>query len=277
MNAPKQPASENEALEKVKQQGAKQRGDYTGQFTEDVDNAEEIRAIENDPTQFPNSTRIYVQGEIHPTVNVPLREIRLSDTEHPNGTIEKNDPVRVYDCSGPWGDPEFEGDVTKGLPAMRLQWILDRGDVEEYDGRDVKPEDNGYLSEAHSEKYNSLKDGKNRLKEYPGLKRKPLRAKSSQEGADWHPVTQKWYADQGIITPEMEYIAIRENLGRKEEFQTIADKYPNLADLPPEASDRIRQLCTTPEGYEMPRPSDCLLYTSPSPRDRTRSRMPSSA
>ena len=68
MNAPKQPASENEALEKVKQQGAKQRGDYTGQFTEDVDNAEEIRAIENDPTQFPNSTRIYVQGEIHPTV-----------------------------------------------------------------------------------------------------------------------------------------------------------------------------------------------------------------
>ena len=257
MNAPKQPASENEALEKVKQQGAKQRGDYTGQFTEDVDNAEEIRAIENDPTQFPNSTRIYVQGEIHPTVNVPLREIRLSDTEHPNGTVEKNDPVRVYDCSGPWGDPEFEGDVTKGLPAMRLQWILDRGDVEEYDGRDVKPEDNGYLSEAHSEKYNSLKDGKNRLKEYPGLKRKPLRSKSSrEEGADWHPVTQKWYADQGIITPEMEYIAIRENLGRKEEFQTIADKYPNLADLPPEASDRIRQLCTTPEGYEMPRPSE---------------------
>ncbi|MCL4129902.1 UNVERIFIED_CONTAM: hypothetical protein GTU68_042456 [Idotea baltica] len=125
-----------------------------------------------------------------------MREIRVSDTEHPNGETEKNEPVRVYDCSGPWGDPEFDGDVTRGLPALRSQWILDRGDVEEYTGRDVKPEDNGYLSESHSEK------------------RKPLRAKDSTDGeGDWHPVTQKWYADQGIITPEMEYVAIRENLG----------------------------------------------------------------
>ena len=233
MNAPKKPTPEIEELGNVKQ-----RGDYTGQFTEDIDNADEIRAIENDPTLFPNSTRIYVQGEIHPEVKVPLREIRLSDTEHSDGTVEKNPPVHVYDCSGPWGDPDYRGDVTQGLPAMRLQWILDRGDVEEYTGREMKPEDNGYLSEAHSEKYNSLKNAKNRLKEYPGLKRKPLRAKGSQdETTDWHPVTQKWYADQGIITPEMEYVAIRENLGRKQEFETIADKYP------------------------------CLLYTSPSPRD----------
>ena len=101
-------------------------------ITEDIDNTDEIRAIENDPTQFPNSTRIYVQGEIHPDVKVPLREIRLSDTEHPNGEVEKNDPIRVYDCSGPWGDPEFKGEVTKGLPAIRRQWILDRDDVEEY-------------------------------------------------------------------------------------------------------------------------------------------------
>ena len=252
MNAPKQPAPE--LKEPV---SGKQRGDYTGQFTEEIDNSEEIRAIENDPTQFPNSTRIYIKGKIHPDLKVPLREIRLSDTEHSDGTIEKNDPIRVYDCSGPWGDPEFEGDVTQGLPALRRQWILDRGDVEEYPGRDVKPEDNGYLSEAHADKYNSLKNPKNKLKEYPGLKRKPLRAKGSQaKGADWHPVTQKWYADQGIITPEMEYIAIRENLGREEEFKTIADKYPNLKDLPPEASDRIRQLCTPPDGYEMPRPSE---------------------
>jgi len=246
MNAPKQPTPEISELEKAKQLGA-QRGDYTGQFTEEIDNADEIRAIENDPTLFPNSTRIYVQGEIYPEVKVPLREIRLSDTEHSDGTVEKNEPVRVYDCAGPWGDPDFKGDVTKGLPALRQQWIQDRGDVEEYSGRDVKPEDNGYLSEAHADKYNSLKNPKNKLKEYPGLKRQPLRAKGSAEGTDWHPVTQKWYADQGIITPEMEYIAIRENLGRKEEFQTIADKYPNLKDLPPEASDRIKQLCTTPE------------------------------
>ena len=252
MNVPNQSVPTAEMLKNTKQ-----REDFTGQFTQDIDNTDEIRAIENDPTQFPNSTRIYIDGEIHPDVKVPLREIRVSDTEHSDGTVEKNDPVRVYDCSGPWGDPDFDGDVTQGLPALRAQWILDRGDVEEYSGRDVKPQDNGYLSEEHSEKYNSLKNAKNRLKEYPGLKRKPLRAKGSQtESTDWHPVTQKWYADQGIITPEMEYIAIRENLGRKEEFKAIADKYPNLKDLPPEASDRIKQLCSTPEGYEMPRPSE---------------------
>ena len=195
MNAPNQSTPTIDELK-----NAKQRGDYTGQFTDDVDNSEEIRAIENDPTQFPNSTRVYISGQIHADVKVPPREIRLSDTEHPGGKIEKNDPVRVYDCSGPWGDPDFEGDVTKGLPAMRREWILGRGDVEEYTGRDVTPEDNGYLSEEHAEKYNSLKNAKNRLKEYPGLKRNPLRAKgSNDEGADWHPVTQKWYADQGII------------------------------------------------------------------------------
>lgn len=226
------------------------RSDYTGNFVEDIDNSEELAAIEKDPTIFPNSTRIYVEGDIHPDVKVAMREIRLSDTEHPNGRVEENAPIRVYDCSGPWGDPEFKGDVTKGLPALRRQWILDRGDVEEYDGREVTASDNGYLSEKHAEKYNEGKATKNKLKVYPGLKRKPLRASAG------HPVTQKWYAEQGIITKEMEYIAIRENLGRKEEFKTISDKYPNLADLPDDASDRIKQLCTTPEGYEMPRPSE---------------------
>ena len=127
MNAPKQPAPELTAPS-----SGKQRGDYTGQFTEEIDNSDEIRAIENDPTQFPNSTRVYINGQIHPDLKVPLREIRLSDTEHSDGTIEKNDPVHVYDCSGPWGDPEFKGDVTQGLPALRRQWILDRDDTEEY-------------------------------------------------------------------------------------------------------------------------------------------------
>jgi len=232
-----------------------QRGDYTGQFTEDIDNSAEIDAIEKDPTIFPNSTRIYIPGEIHPEINVPMREIRQSDTEHPNGRVEQNAPVRVYDCSGPWGDPSFEGDVTQGVPAVRRDWILARNDVEEYEGRDVKPEDNGYLSDVHAEAYNSKKASKNKLKEYPGLKRKPLKASAG------HPVTQKWYAEQGIITAEMEYVAIRENMGRQEEYQTIADKYPNPNDLPPEASERIRQLCTTPEGYEMPRPSEINPYT----------------
>ena len=226
-----------------------QRGDYTGQFTENIDNSEEISAIEKDPTIFPNSSRIYLQGKFH-NINVPMREIRVSDSVHPNGVVEKNDPVRVYDCSGPWGDPSFEGDVTQGLPALRRDWILAREDVLEYEGRDIKPEDNGYLSDVHAEKYNANKAAKNKLKEYPGLKRKPLKASAG------HPVTQKWYAEQGIITPEMEFVAIRENLGREQEFKTIADQYPNPNDLPPEASERIKQLCTTPEGYEMPRPSE---------------------
>ena len=95
------------------------------------------------------------------------------------------------------------------------------------------PADNGYLSDAHAEKYNENKQAKNKLKEYPGLKRKPLKATG-------HPVTQKWYADQGIITPEMEYIAIRENMGRKQEFKTICDHYPNLKDLPEDASERLK-------------------------------------
>lgn len=226
-----------------------QRRDYTGQFTENIDNAEEISAIEKDPTIFPNSSRIYLQGKLH-EISVPMREIRVSDTVHPDGRVEKNEDVRVYDCSGPWGDPAFKGDVTQGLPALRLPWILGRKDVEEYEGRDVKPEDNGYLSDRHAETYNEKKASKNKLKEYPGLKRNPLRASAG------HPVTQKWYAEQGIITPEMEFVAIRENLGREEEFKTIADQYPNLKDLPADASDRLKQLCTTPEGYEMPRPSE---------------------
>jgi len=177
-----------------------------------------IKPKESDSLKpFPASTRVYVSGKIHPEVQVPLREIALADSTHPNGRVEKNEPVRVYDCSGPWGDTSFNGDVEKGLPALRRDWILAREDVEEYDGRNTKPADNGYLSEEHADRFNENKDAKNRLKEYPGLKRKPLRASAG------HPVTQMWYAKQGIITPEMEFIAIRENLGREEALRTISD------------------------------------------------------
>ena len=203
-----------------------------------------------DPTKFPQSKRVYKSGSLFSDVQVPMREISLEETQHPNGRVEQNDPVTVYDCSGPWGDPDFDGDVTQGLPALRRQWILDRGDVEEYEGRNIKPEDNGYLSDAHAEKYNEKKAAKNKLKEYPGLKRKPLKASKG------HPVTQKWYADQGIITPEMEFIAIRENMGRAEEFKTICDEYPDPQTRPSEATKRLQELSTSPEGYEMPRPSE---------------------
>ena len=155
---------------------------------------------------LPNSTRVYVEGEIHPQIRVPMREISLADTKRLDGSLEKNDPVRVYDAAGPWGDENFNGDVKNGLPSLRSSWILDRKDVEEYEGREVKPQDNGYLSRNHAE-YASTAE-RNRLLEFPGLRRKPLRASAG------HPVTQLWYARQGIITPEMEFIAIRENMGR---------------------------------------------------------------
>lgn len=174
------------------------------------------KTIRRDQALFPKSKRVYIKGTVHPDLEVPMREIELSPTNHPNGRVEENAPVRVYDNSGPWGDANFEGNVEQGLPALRRQWIMDRGDVEEYEGREVAPADNGYLSNEHAERYNQNKEAANRLKEYPGLVRKPLRAKD-------HPVSQLWYARQGIITPEMEFIAIRENLGREKAFKASDD------------------------------------------------------
>ncbi|MGH8248349.1 MAG: phosphomethylpyrimidine synthase ThiC, partial [Gammaproteobacteria bacterium] len=92
---------------------------------------------------LPNSRRVYVPGLLHLNLRVPMREISLSPTKTFNGGLEVNEPVRVYDCSGPWGDPEFKGSVDDGLPPLRRDWILKRGDVQEYDGREVMPQDNG--------------------------------------------------------------------------------------------------------------------------------------
>jgi phosphomethylpyrimidine synthase len=156
--------------------------------------------------QLPNSQRIYIKGD-QPGVAVPFREITQHVTKGFNGSVEVNDPVRVYDTSGPWGDPSFNGDVRDGLPALRRHWIIARGDVEEYECRAVKPEDNGYRSAQEAE-YATQKN-KGKLEEFPGLRRQPLRAKAGRA------VTQMHYARQGLITPEMEYIAIRENLGRQ--------------------------------------------------------------
>jgi phosphomethylpyrimidine synthase len=175
--------------------------------------------------QLPNSRRVYVPGQRHENLRVPMREIQLSPTKSFSGTLEQNEPVRAYDCSGPWGDPAFTGTVEEGLPALRAKWIRARGDVEEYDGREVKPQDNGYLSEKHAE-YAS-KAEKNRLVEFPGLtsqRRRTLRAKAGQV------VTQLAYARAGIITPEMEFIAIRENMGRaalREQMANSPSSIPN--------------------------------------------------
>src|SRR4029450_9961415 len=100
--------------------------------------------------QLPNSRKVYVSGKIHPDIRVPFREITLAPTKSINGTIEVNEPVRVYDTSGPWGDPHFHGDVPQGRPPWRAKWIRDR-DVETIAGRAITPADNGYFSQTHAE------------------------------------------------------------------------------------------------------------------------------
>src|SRR5437868_797309 len=150
-----------------------------------------------------NSRKVYAAGEIHPDVRVPFREISLAPTKTMSGEIEVSEPVRVYDTSGSWGDPDFHGDFEEGLPPLRAKWIRGRGDVEEIVGRAIKPIDDGYLSIAHAEK-SAKRNGNSKLQTPNSKLRRPLR------GSAGHPVTQLWYARQGVITPEMEFIAIRE-------------------------------------------------------------------
>ena len=143
-----------------------------------------------------------------------------------NGETEVNEPVHVYDTSGPWGDPSVTLDPC--APPLRRDWILKRGDVDEIEGRVVRPQDDGYLSEKqravaatgsaprtadrgndkNSDRVAASVGGYNGSAPQSAT-RKPLRASAG------HPVTQLWYARQGIITPEMEYIAIRENQGAR--------------------------------------------------------------
>ncbi|MED3385156.1 phosphomethylpyrimidine synthase ThiC [Bacillus subtilis] len=142
-------------------------------------------------SSFSGSKKVYVEGSSS-DIQVPMREILLSPTTGSFGE-EENAPVRVYDTSGPYTDPEVTINIQEGLKPLRQKWITERGDVEEYEGRAIKPEDNGYKKA-------------NPNVSYPGLKRKPLRAKAGQN------VTQMHYAKKRIITPEMEFIAIREHV-----------------------------------------------------------------
>ncbi|MEI6507147.1 MAG: phosphomethylpyrimidine synthase ThiC [Bacteroidota bacterium] len=145
---------------------------------------------------LPASKKVYIPGKVH-DIKVAMREIELTDTVHNyngNEKVEKNNPITVYDTSGPFTDPNIKIDLKKGLPRLREAWILKRGDVEE-------------LKEQSSEY------GRKRLNDksldhlrFDHLKN-PLKAKKGMN------VSQMYYAKQGIITPEMEYIAIRENQG----------------------------------------------------------------
>src|SRR6266446_8913798 len=103
-----------------------------------ADSVDSVHAVEK---SLPNSKKIYIAGKLHLDLRVPFREISLAPTKTMSGEIEANEPVRVYDTSGPWGDADFGGDVTQGLPPLRAKWVGDRGDVEEIEGRKVTPID----------------------------------------------------------------------------------------------------------------------------------------
>jgi len=152
-----------------------------------------VKHLEIDLTTgpLPASRKIFVQGSLHKDVYVPLREISLSDQS-------QEQPLHVYDSSGPYTDTEVVQDlnIEEGLPRLREAWVRARGDVEEYTGREVRPEDNGFATNERL------------VPEFPA-KRTPLRAR------DGLAVTQLEYARSGIVTPEMEFVAIRENLGRE--------------------------------------------------------------
>ena len=160
--------------------------------------------ISTDPIS-PNSKKVYVQGTLHPAIQVPFREITLSSTVtgngNGNGTRSENDEssILVYDTSGPYTDPKANIDIREGLNPIRLPWIMGREDVEYYDGRGILPKDDGY------------RDGENpNTERFPKTRNQILRAKPGRN------VTQMHYAKKGIITPEMEFIAIRENQKRKQ-------------------------------------------------------------
>ncbi len=136
------------------------------------------------------SKKVHVGARTGSGVRVAMREIALEGGEP---------PVRVYDTSGPYTDPDAAIDIHAGLPQLRREWIMARGDVEEYDARAVKPEDNGQLGPDRS----------GGVPPFPNVVARPLRAKAGQN------VSQMHYARRGIITPEMEYVAERENLGRE--------------------------------------------------------------
>lgn len=153
---------------------------------------------------FSGSRKVYVEGEL-PGVRVAMREIVLSDTQTQNG-IEKNAPLSVYDTSGPFTDPDVEIDINLGLPPLREAWVEARADTEVLPG----------ISSNYGQ--GRLADkGLDGIR-FPNL-RPPRRAKSGKN------VTQMHYAKQGIITPEMEYIAIRENMKRSQD-PMIAKQHP---------------------------------------------------
>lgn len=141
---------------------------------------------------FPGSQKKYVQGKLHP-VCVAMREIKLSDTVDTDGKIYKNEPITVYDTSGPYTDENYAVDISKGVPKIRETWLNNRKDIIA-------------LEQLTSEYGNKrLQDKSIDAIRFPHINKQPLKAKTGKH------ITQLAYARAGIITPEMEYVAIREN------------------------------------------------------------------
>ncbi len=147
-------------------------------------------------TPFPNSEKVYIQGKLFPEIQVAMRKVNLTPTvtiENGKKKMTENPPVYVYDTSGPFSDPNANIDLKKGLPRLREKWILERGNIER-------------LAEITSE-YGKMRRDDKRLDslrfEHIAL---PYRAQKGKQ------ISQMYYAKQGIITPEMEYVAIRENM-----------------------------------------------------------------
>ncbi|MGB4926118.1 MAG: phosphomethylpyrimidine synthase ThiC, partial [Giesbergeria sp.] len=170
-----------------------------------------VRLLESARAPFPASRKVYLPGQLHSDLRVPVRDIALTNGEQ----------VSVYDTSGPYTDPEAQIDVRKGLASVRGGWIAARGDTEHYEGRAPVALDDGQKSEDAA-RLATLRQ------EAAALQRQPLRARS---GAN---VTQMHYARKGIVTPEMEYVALREN-GKREwmvQYQQDAAREQRLAGNP---------------------------------------------
>ncbi|MDK2748913.1 MAG: phosphomethylpyrimidine synthase ThiC [Brevundimonas sp.] len=154
------------------------------------------------------SRKVYVAGELYPDIRVPFREVAV----HPSAN---EPPVTIYDSSGPYTDPTVTIDIKRGLPSVKSSWQLDRGDIAPVlNPREVKPEDNGHAS------------GKNLAPRFDTSHHRVFK------GVEGRPVTQYEYAQAGVITPEMEYVAIRENLRREQNSPCIRDGEDFGASIP---------------------------------------------
>ncbi|MGZ5195568.1 MAG: phosphomethylpyrimidine synthase ThiC, partial [Ramlibacter sp.] len=173
---------------------------------------------------FPASHKVYVPGRLHPDLRVPMREVALSNGES----------ATLYDTSGPYTEPDTVIDVRRGLPALRTSWIESRGDTELYTGRERKALDDGTKHEdREAQRIAALRA------EAAALQRQPRRAKSGGN------VTQMHYARKGIVTPEMEFIAIRENGKREWMAEFLGDTPIN--------NERARRLAGNPMGAQIPK------------------------